>query len=50
MAFLKMHWELIDGADGRRVLCMRWSVVEGAGIAPALTSLKWNVIKGRKVA
>jgi hypothetical protein len=40
MAFLKMHWELIDGADGRRVLCRRWSVVEGAGIAPALTSFE----------
>ena len=49
MTRLKMHWELVQGADGTNYLSMQWEVAQ-AGIVPACFHSRINRIARRKAA
>lgn len=49
MTRLKMHWEFVQGADGRKFLGMRWEAAQ-AGEMPACGHSRIKRLSARKVA
>ena len=49
MTRLKMHWELIQGADGKKFLSMQWEAAQ-AGVMPACARTQINRSATRKAA